>query len=148
MTSPLKDMIAELRRELRHRRTVYPSLVKRGALSEEPIGQSPPACSRNDQNRKPTAPLLAMGTKRQNRIALNLSTRPAPTSLQRLGEKSAARSPSARRSACGPRPTPRPTAGHRAKAVARIERIWLSFLRSVLRSRRQNIGYEKAHDSP
>jgi hypothetical protein len=72
MTIPLKDMIAELRRELRHRRTVYPSLVKRGALSEEPIGQSPPACSRNDQNRKPTAPLPAMGTKRQNRIALNL----------------------------------------------------------------------------
>jgi hypothetical protein len=34
MTISLKDMIAELRRELRHRRTVYPSLIKRGALSE------------------------------------------------------------------------------------------------------------------
>ena len=34
MTIALKDMIAELRRELRHRRTVYPSMVKRGALTE------------------------------------------------------------------------------------------------------------------
>ena len=30
----LKDMIAELRRELRHRQTIYPSLIKRGALTD------------------------------------------------------------------------------------------------------------------
>jgi hypothetical protein len=30
-----KDMIAELRRELRYRQIAYPSLIKRGALTEE-----------------------------------------------------------------------------------------------------------------
>jgi hypothetical protein len=34
MTISLKDMIAELRRELRHRQIIYPSLIKRDALSE------------------------------------------------------------------------------------------------------------------
>jgi hypothetical protein len=34
MTIALKDMIAELRRELRHRKIIYPSLIKRGALTE------------------------------------------------------------------------------------------------------------------
>jgi len=34
MTISLKDMIAELRRELRHRQIIYPSLIKRGALTE------------------------------------------------------------------------------------------------------------------
>jgi hypothetical protein len=34
MTIALKDMIAELRRELRHRQIIYPSLIKRGALTE------------------------------------------------------------------------------------------------------------------
>jgi hypothetical protein len=34
MTISRKDMIAELRRELRYRQTVYPSLIKRGALTE------------------------------------------------------------------------------------------------------------------
>jgi hypothetical protein len=29
-----KDMIAELRRELRYRQTIYPSLIKRGALTK------------------------------------------------------------------------------------------------------------------
>jgi hypothetical protein len=29
-----KDMIAELRRELRYRQIAYPSLIKRGALTE------------------------------------------------------------------------------------------------------------------
>jgi hypothetical protein len=29
-----KDMIAELRRELRYRQIIYPSLIKRGALTE------------------------------------------------------------------------------------------------------------------
>jgi hypothetical protein len=30
----LKDMIAELRRELRHRQVIYPTLIKRGALTK------------------------------------------------------------------------------------------------------------------
>jgi hypothetical protein len=34
MMISLKDMIAELRRELRHRQITYPSLIKRGALTE------------------------------------------------------------------------------------------------------------------
>jgi hypothetical protein len=34
MTISLKDMIAELRRELRHRQIIYPSLIKRDALTE------------------------------------------------------------------------------------------------------------------
>jgi hypothetical protein len=34
MTVQLQDMIAELRRELRHRQIMYPSLIKRGALTE------------------------------------------------------------------------------------------------------------------
>jgi hypothetical protein len=34
MAISLKDMIAELRRELRHRQTIYPTLIKRGALTE------------------------------------------------------------------------------------------------------------------
>ena len=34
MTISFKDMIAELRRELRHRQITYPSLIKRGALTE------------------------------------------------------------------------------------------------------------------
>ena len=34
MTISLKDIIAELRRELRHRQVTYPSLIKRGALTE------------------------------------------------------------------------------------------------------------------
>jgi hypothetical protein len=34
MTIQLQDMIAELRRELRHRQIIYPSLIKRGALTE------------------------------------------------------------------------------------------------------------------
>jgi hypothetical protein len=34
MTILIKDMIAELRRELRHRQITYPSLIKRGALTE------------------------------------------------------------------------------------------------------------------
>jgi hypothetical protein len=34
MTIALKDMIAELRRELRHRQVIYPSLIKRDALTE------------------------------------------------------------------------------------------------------------------
>jgi hypothetical protein len=34
MTIALKDMIAELRRELRHRQIIYPSLIKRDALTE------------------------------------------------------------------------------------------------------------------
>ena len=33
-TIPLKDMIAELRRELRYRQIIYPGLIKRGALTE------------------------------------------------------------------------------------------------------------------
>jgi hypothetical protein len=33
-TISLKDMIAELRRELRYRQIIYPSLIKRGALTE------------------------------------------------------------------------------------------------------------------
>jgi hypothetical protein len=33
MTISFKDMIAELRRELRHRQIIYPSLIKRGALT-------------------------------------------------------------------------------------------------------------------
>jgi hypothetical protein len=35
VTISLKDMIAELRRELRHRQVVYPSLFKRGGLTQE-----------------------------------------------------------------------------------------------------------------
>ena len=35
MTISLKDTIAELRRELRHRQIVYPSLIKRGGLTQE-----------------------------------------------------------------------------------------------------------------
>jgi hypothetical protein len=34
MTISLQDMIAELRRELRYRQIIYPSLIKRGALAE------------------------------------------------------------------------------------------------------------------
>ena len=34
MAISLKDMVAELRRELRHRQTIYPSLIKRGALTD------------------------------------------------------------------------------------------------------------------
>jgi hypothetical protein len=34
MTISLRDMIAELRRELRYRQINYPSLIKRGALTE------------------------------------------------------------------------------------------------------------------
>ena len=34
MMISLKDMIAELRRELRHRQITYPSLIKRGELTE------------------------------------------------------------------------------------------------------------------
>jgi hypothetical protein len=34
MTISLKDMIAKLRRELRYRQIIYPSLIKRGALAE------------------------------------------------------------------------------------------------------------------
>ena len=33
MAISLKDMIAELRRELRYRQSVYPSLIKRGLLT-------------------------------------------------------------------------------------------------------------------
>jgi hypothetical protein len=33
MTISFQDMIAELRRELRHRKIIYPSLIKRGALT-------------------------------------------------------------------------------------------------------------------
>jgi hypothetical protein len=33
MTISFKDMIAELRRELRHRQIIYPGLIKRGALT-------------------------------------------------------------------------------------------------------------------
>jgi hypothetical protein len=34
MAISLKDMIAELRRELRYRQIIYPGLIKRGALTE------------------------------------------------------------------------------------------------------------------
>jgi hypothetical protein len=34
MAISLQDMIAELRRELRHRQIIYPSLIKRGALTD------------------------------------------------------------------------------------------------------------------
>jgi hypothetical protein len=34
MAISLKDMIAELRRELRYRQITYPGLIKRGALTE------------------------------------------------------------------------------------------------------------------
>jgi hypothetical protein len=34
MTIQLQDMIAELRRELLYRQIIYPSLIKRGALTE------------------------------------------------------------------------------------------------------------------
>ena len=34
MAIPFKDMIAELRRELRYRQIIYPGLIKRGALTE------------------------------------------------------------------------------------------------------------------
>jgi hypothetical protein len=34
MSISLKDMIAELRRELRNRQIIYPSLINRGALTE------------------------------------------------------------------------------------------------------------------
>jgi hypothetical protein len=33
------DMIAELRRELRYRQIIYPSLIKRGALTEAAAGR-------------------------------------------------------------------------------------------------------------
>ena len=33
MAIPFKDMIAELRRELRYRQIIYPGLIKRGALT-------------------------------------------------------------------------------------------------------------------
>ena len=34
MATSLQDMIAELRRELRYRQIIYPSLIKRGALTD------------------------------------------------------------------------------------------------------------------
>ena len=34
MAISLKDMIAELRRELRYRQVTYPGLIKRGVLTE------------------------------------------------------------------------------------------------------------------
>jgi hypothetical protein len=34
MTISLKDMIAELNREMRHRHIVYPTLIKRGGLTQ------------------------------------------------------------------------------------------------------------------
>jgi hypothetical protein len=34
VTISLKDMIAELRRVLRHRQVVYPSLIRRGGLTQ------------------------------------------------------------------------------------------------------------------
>jgi hypothetical protein len=39
MTISLKDMIAELRRELRYRQIIYPSLIKRGALTKAAAGR-------------------------------------------------------------------------------------------------------------